>query len=61
MRSTSHSGEVFDIWLLATVPSKEPISIHAESEIDGGVAGAFDRLVPGLVADLRERVTGEKR
>lgn len=61
MRSASHSVQVIDVWLLVTAPGKEPISLHAESEVDGGASGAFDRLVPGLVADLRERVTGEKR
>ena len=46
--------------LRATVPGRKPISIHAEAEIDGGVAGAFDRLVPPLVAELRKQVVGEK-
>lgn len=51
----------FHVWLMATVPDREPITIHAEAEINGGIGGAFDRLMPELVAQLRERVTGEKR
>lgn len=59
--STAAPEPVFHVWLLATVPGNEPITIHAEAEIDGGIAGAFDRLVPGLVENLRELVTGEKQ
>lgn len=51
----------FHVWLMATVPGKEPITIHAEAEIDGGIGGAFDRIMPELVGQLRERVTGEKQ
>lgn len=51
----------FTLTLRAEVPGQKPITIRARSEIDGGIAGAFDRLMPGLVAELRERLTGEKR
>lgn len=53
------ADSTFHVWLLATVPGKEPVTIHAEAEIDGGIAGAFDRLMPGLVEDLRRQVTEE--
>lgn len=52
---------VFHVWLLATVPGQEDVTIHASAEIDGGIAGAFDRLVPELVAELRRGVVGDKR
>lgn len=54
-------AQTFTILLRADVPGQKPITIRAKSEIDGGIAGAFDRLMPGLVADLRERLTGEKQ
>lgn len=51
-----------DVWLMATSPDTEPVSLHGESALtDHDTAEAFDRLVPGLVAELRERVTGEKQ
>jgi hypothetical protein len=46
---------------MATSPDVEPVSLHAESGLtDHDTAEAFDRLMPGLVAELRERLTGEK-
>lgn len=51
----------FTLLLRAKAPGKKPITIRAEAEINGGVAGAFDRLMPGLVAELRERLTGEQQ
>lgn len=57
---TTVPGPVFHVWLLATVPGRADVTIHASAEIDGGIAGAFDRLVPKLVAELRREVTGEK-
>lgn len=51
-----------DVWLMATSPDTEPVSLHGESALtDHDIAEAFDRLVPGLVAEFRERLTGEKR
>ena len=51
-----------DVWLLATGPDSEPVALHGVSELtDHDTADAFDRLMPSLVAELRERLTGEKR
>lgn len=55
------AGPTFTLMLRAKVPGKKPITIRAEAEIDGGIAGAFDRLMPRLVAELRERLTGERQ
>lgn len=61
MRSISSDGrEVLDIWLLATVPGRDPVSLHGEYVIVGhNVAEAFDRMIPDLVSSLRREVIGD--
>lgn len=56
----SEPNRRLDVWVLASGSDIEPISLHGESKLtDHDTAEAFDRLVPGLVARLREHVTGE--
>ena len=58
----SADRQVLDIWILATAPGQEPISVHGEAVLmDHDLGDAFDQLTATLVPALRERVTGETR
>lgn len=55
------TAPILTVRIRVTMPDRKPITIRAEAEIDGGVAGAFDRLIGPLIAELRQRITGETK
>lgn len=56
----SANHPVLDMWILATAPGREPISVHGEAILmDHDLGDAFDQLAAALVPELRQRVTGE--
>lgn len=57
----SADRQVLDIWMLATTPGQEPISVHGEAVLsDHDMGDAFDQLAAELIPVLRRRVTGGK-
>lgn len=54
----SADRQVLDIWMLATTPGSDPISVHGEAVLsDHDMGDAFDQLTAELIPELRRRVT----
>lgn len=53
----SADRQVLDVWMLATVPGSEPVSVHGEAVLtDHDMGDAFDQLTATLIPALRNRL-----